>query len=486
MLNIKNVKRNIARLLIITMLICNSGMMSFADSINNVVEENLDNDKTKLNYSDGNEEEFGSSNIEDEIEILGSTKIVETTETLEDKTQDSNDSKVDFEDEIDENIDNSLLEEPEEDESLIENSSIDEKIEEELSSDSNEINSTDSENEENVDEVDNLSENNSDDESTESIELDDSTESTELVESTSSDESTSSIDENGIVSEVTNEEDPSKNNEIATTDITTDSINETDNTNETVSEETNETNLETSTISETSDETIESAEQIEATVSDATLAIDATISTVSDVDLNELIALDVATVSEAKLTNDELFGVGSQTITLDFGELGFFPLIASSSNWNTMTNMPQVEVSGRDSIQFSGAENATISEMFDEADYAGTGDLNDIISNHDDKDYIVLPTFIEGDGAWTGWAGYSFDGWEDDNGNQYTELPHKFGNTDLTLHARWSKNDTVQYNIKIYYMRSTYSSVWNPASTDPTQLEEREIYTTYTETVNHT
>ncbi|MBR1453179.1 MAG: hypothetical protein IJ593_00820, partial [Lachnospiraceae bacterium] len=258
------------------------------------------------------------------------------------------------------------------------------------------------------------------------------------------------------------------------------------NTNETVSEETTETNLETSTISETSDETIESAEQIEATVSDATLAIDETISTVSDVDLNELIALDVATVSEAKLTNDELFGVGSQTITLDFGELGFFPLIASSSNWNTMTNMPQVEVSGRDSIQFSGAENATISEMFDEADYAGTGDLNAIISNHDDKDYIVLPTFTVGVGAWTGWAGYVFDGWEDDNGNQYTELPHKFGNTDLTLHARWSKDDTVQYNIKIYYMRSTYSSVWNPASTDPTQLEEHEIYTTYTETVNHT
>ena len=173
MFNIKNVKRNIARLLIITMLICNSGMMTFADSINNVVEENLDNDKTKLNYSDGNKEEFGSSNIEDEIEILGSTKIVETTEALEDKTQDSNDSKVDFEDEIDENIDNSLLEEPEEDESLIENSSIDEEIEEELSSDSNETNSIDSENEENVDEVDNLSENNSDDESTESIELDD-------------------------------------------------------------------------------------------------------------------------------------------------------------------------------------------------------------------------------------------------------------------------------------------------------------------------
>ena len=517
-----SLKKLLARILVFVMLICNNGIYTLADSIDNVVETIPETVIT--NYHD--------ANVEEESKVINENEQVEKETILEPEAAEE---------------ENDVFEEEPEDADEVLNSEVNESETSETAENVEETNETI--NDEETDEIIN-------DETTinEVITNEEETKETLNDESAEIEVESDETATNEVVTDKTanneNKTDDSENDETSVDEMTTivsdDIVNDTTKIDETetgativdeaetnVLETNKETNIEDASIESLVESKNLETNEIKESSTDTSLSIDTlkSITELSEIDTvatksnlenvisenKELVDLlkkhnvtvdsvetiDFLKTVELSIDGDKLIGkfnnkmyfiddnfviyygpkanaadglfggtVGvNQTITLDFGIN--MPGINKASNswvdspWARQNPIPT-------SINFTGDCGEIIYNFFATGDGATAGLLDDptkLKVNYGSGDHLQLPQF--GDI----WNGFKFIGWVDEDGvnlntSQNGTFMYSFQyDGDVTYTATWEKVTTLVATLSISYFRATYSAalktpyIFSPATT---------------------
>ena len=456
-----NIKKLIAQLLILSMILCNNSFYTFADTIDDVIptttsvenysSEESDNnlDTTTIEPSEGSEEQ-GEDPEDGEAEVNGEDQGLVNPGHEEPASPDPFDSADDVP-----NKKAEYEEEPEED-----NQESDQTDSTDVSS-SEEIDNTDNDgNEGNIENP----------EGTEATDATDSTDSTENTDASSEANNTDqSTEESGTEVVIESDTDIVPMNQNPEVEISTPS------------------DLET---------LIEENRELYDMLCDHGIVIDNPFTLLFMKELeyehdgDYLIAkmgdyyylIDQQFIDKYATRQDEhvnLFGAGNVSVTLDFGTNR--PGMANTSNeWNTY----DWSTAGQQ-ISFSGPEGAVIYTTLKTTytnlptktygSYTGT----------DAGKHVTLPTFGNI------WTGFTFEGWLDSDGNNLNDTQQgtffyafPYGNS-ITYTASWIKNTNTDEILNIKYYRATYSSAMSNPYVESDTIENFTLVTEYNETKKH-